>query len=492
MPTTDTPLTEDAMRFRFPPRDSRGLLLGLRPRQVALLGAAGICLVIGPAARGTAGLAVGILAAIALALVCFVPVGGRSLEQWTPILGAWAWRGPAGRRWRGGPAQPESDGITLPAPLDTLALLSASTEERQVAIAADRRRGTYTAVLALSGRMFPVLERSEQQRRVRSWGACLDSLAREGSPIGRVEWTERTLPDDGSALRRWFTDHAAYPDSPQAQSYAALIDSAGPVTQTHETYLAVQLDARRARRAIRQAGGGDTGAATVLLRELRTLETRLRAAELNLTGWLPPRALARLLRTAYEPGSRTILAGRDGDGDRAGCAPAAAGPTAADTHWSTYRTDDAWHATYWIAEWPRLDVDADFLTPLLLRTTVSRTVSVVMEPVNPRRAAREVQAARTAELADEALREKAGQITTARRRTEHEALLARERELVAGHGDYRFTGYVTVTAPTLDALEIACGEIEQAAHQSLLEVRRLYGEQDTAFAAALPLCWSPR
>ena len=202
--------------------------------------------------------------------------------------------------------------------------------------------------------------------------------------------------------------------------------------------------------------------------------------------------MGRLLRTAYEHGSRTTLARRDGDGDRAGCDPKAAGPMAADTGWSTYRTDDAWHATYWISEWPRMDVDADFLTPLLLHTTVSRTVSVVMEPVSPRKAAREVQAARTAELADEALREKAGQIATARRRHEHEALLARERELVTGHGDYRFTGYLTVTAPTRDELENACGEVEQAAHQSLLEVRRLHGEQDVAFAAALPLCWSAR
>lgn len=61
---------------------------------------------------------------------------------------------------------------------------------------------------------------------------------------------------------------------------------------------------------------------------------------------------------------------------------------------------------------------------------------------------------------------------------------------VAGHGDYRFTGYLTVTAPTLVELGNACGEVEQAAHQSLLELRRLYGEQDAAFAAALPLCWS--
>ena len=483
--------TTSELRFRFAPRESRGLMLGLRPRQVVVLGVAAVTLVAG-VATGPAGLAAAVLLASALTVACFVPVAGRTAEEWAPIALRWAWRGKAARRWRGGPAAADSDGITLPPPLDALTILSVSADGRPVAVAADRRAGTYTAVLAVRGRTFALLEASDKARRVQAWGAALASVAREGSPIVRVQWTERTLPDDGSALRRWFTANAADPGSPEAASYADLIAAAGPVTQTHETYLAVQLDARRARRAIRQAGGGDTGAADVLLRELRTLEGRLRSADLDITGWLPPRALGRLVRTAYEPGSRPVLARRDGDGDRAGCDPKAAGPMAADTSWSTYRTDDAWHATYWVAEWPRMDVDADFLTPLLLHTTASRTVSVVMEPVSPRKAAREVQAARTAELADEAIREKAGQITTARRRQEHEALLAREHELVAGHGDYRYTGYLTVTAATPGELENACGEVEQAAHQSLLEVRRLYGEQDTAFAAALPLCWRAR
>jgi hypothetical protein len=491
MPATDSAV--EVARFRFPPRESRGLLLGLRPRQLAMLGAAGLAVVIG-AARGAAGLTAGTAVATALGVACFVPVGGRSLEQWAPVVATWLARGPAARRWRGGPrAHGDSGGITLPPPLDRVAVLAVAADGRDVAVIADRRRGTYTAVLALAGSMFALLEEQAKHRRTDGWGWSLASLAREGTPIARVQWTERTLPDDGSALRRWLTDHHTVDlGSAQAQSYDALLATAGPATQAHETYVAVQLDARRARRAIGQAGGGDTGAATVLLRELRTLEARLRAAELDLIGWLPPRGLARLLRTSYELSARPTLTRRDTDPDRSGCTPAAAGPTAADTTWSAYRTDDAWHATFWIAEWPRLDVGADFLAPLLLRTTVSRTVSVVMEPVSPRKAAREVQAARTAELADEALREKAGQIATARRRVEHEALLTRERELVAGHGDYRFTGYITVTAPTREELEVACGEVEQAAHQSLLELRRLYGEQDAAFAAALPLCWSPR
>ena len=64
----------------------------------------------------------------------------------------------------------------------------------------------------------------------------------------------------------------------------------------------------------------------------------------------------------------------------------------------------------------------------------------------------------------------------------------RERELVRGHTEYRFTGWITVTATTRDDLEAACALVEQAAVRSALEVRRIYGEVDQAFLrAGLPL-----
>jgi hypothetical protein len=155
--------------------------------------------------------------------------------------------------------------------------------------------------------------------------------------------------------------------------------------------------------------------------------------------------------------------------------------------WATCRTDDAWHATYWIHEWPRLEVGSDFLAPLLTGGGTRRTVSVTAEPVGTRKAARQIASARTAEVANQAMRERVGQMTTERNRIEAAEVDRRERELVAGHADYRFTGLLTVTAETLEALEEACLQAEIAAHSSCLEIRKLYGEQDQAFAAALPI-----
>ena len=60
-------------------------------------------------------------------------------------------------------------------------------------------------------------------------------------------------------------------------------------------------------------------------------------------------------------------------------------PTAAEPTWDLLRTDGVLHRTYWVAQWPRLEVGPAFLGPLLLTTTAVRSFSVVVEPVPPRR-----------------------------------------------------------------------------------------------------------
>ena len=155
--------------------------------------------------------------------------------------------------------------------------------------------------------------------------------------------------------------------------------------------------------------------------------------------------------------------------------------------WSWLRTDSTYHATYWIAEWPRIPVTSDFLRPLLLQSSLRASIAVTMEPISPSAAVREVEQAKTAEFADSELRRRGGFMMSARRRREQQVLARRETELADGHAQYRFSGYVTVTAGSLEELEEACHEMEQTAGQSLLEIRRMFGEQEIAFTYTLPL-----
>jgi hypothetical protein len=154
--------------------------------------------------------------------------------------------------------------------------------------------------------------------------------------------------------------------------------------------------------------------------------------------------------------------------------------------WEAVHTDATWHATYWIAEWPRVEVTPDFLGPLFF-SPLRRSIVLTMEPVSPSRAARQVAQARTADLADGELRRRGGFLVTARRAREQRSVEERDVELADGHAQYRFSGYVTVTAGTLEELQNARAALEQVAGQARLELRLLYGEQDVAFACSLPI-----
>jgi hypothetical protein len=354
----------------------------------------------------------------------------------------------------------------------------------------DARARTYTAVVALKSRDFVLLGEEDKHRRVDAWARVLAGLAREGSAVHRVQWVERSLPDDGDVMSRYLSDGLALPlTSPAARSYLDLLSRAAPVAERHDVLLSVAVHTGRSGRAIRAGGGGDEGACGVLVRELQSLERQLRTAEVEVEGTLAPSALVQVLRQAVDRHPRTIVA-RERD------QPVCSGrslqswpwPLGSESSWSGYRTDGTCHATYWVAEWPRVEVGPDFLRPLLLQSGARRTVSVTMEPISPSRATREVEQARTADVADEELRRRTGFMITARRRREQEVVAKRETELADGHGQFRFSGFVTVTANDWDALDLAAGRVEQAAAQSHLELRRLYGAQDRAFTWTLPLC----
>jgi len=161
-------------------------------------------------------------------------------------------------------------------------------------------------------------------------------------------------------------------------------------------------------------------------------------------------------------------------------------PMGTEVGWDAVRTDGTWHATYWVSEWPRVDVHPDFLGPLLF-APLRRTLSMVMEPVDPARAARQVAQARTAGLADGELRRRNGFLNSARHTRERQSVDERDIELADGHAQFRYSGYLGVTADTRDELVVACAALEQAAGQARLEVKRLYGQQDGALLCLLPL-----
>lgn len=507
-------MSAEARRYRFGPLERRGLVGQLRTSQVALLGTGLAAVIVLLQLSRSPAMVFAVLALIAAVVgICFAPIAGRTAEEWAPVVIAWAVHGgQRGQRWRsalpssgsrvraprssrrnGGPpdAIEAEEPVSLPPQVAGVMLLAAPLRGEDVGILKDARAKTYTGVLSVRVRSFGLLDQAEQERRLAGWGSVLAGLARENSPVRRLQWIERTVPSDGDQVARYLQEERD-PTVPLATtsvaSYIELVESAGAVTQDHELFVALQVDAKKAWRQVKRLGKGDQGAVALLLRELETLAERLVAADVQVEGALRPRMLARVIRDAYDPYGRTFrnrLAAVSPD--QAGTSPGQAWPLAADASWSEYRTDSAVHATYWVAQWPRIDVGATFLAPLLMQTNVLRSVSTVMEPVAPSIAIRKVEAARTTDIADEHTRARQGFVTTARKRQQQDATMRREDELADGHAEFRFAGYVTVSAPDPEALERSCAEVEHAAQQARLELTRLYGRQAEGFAFTLPL-----
>jgi len=354
----------------------------------------------------------------------------------------------------------------------------------------DGRYRTYTAIMKVRGHSFALLGNEEKERRVTGWAAVLSSLARERPVVHRLQWIASTIPDDGNAVRSFLSDRSAIPEqTPAYHSYDGLLSGAGAMTCRHDVHLAIQV--RGGRNVTSSTSGSASSACGNLLREVEALQRVLGDGEVLAERLLGPREVSALVRRSGEanPVDASAVEAAGQAQSIQDCPPCPVGwpwPLAVDSQWGHIRTDETWQATYWIAEWPRIEVGPEFLSPLLLGP-VRRTMSVVMEPLSPSRAVRQAERARTADLADTELRRRGGFLSTARKARESELATRRESELADGHSAVRFSGYVTVTAPTVRLLAEACDATEQAAGLCRLELRRLFGDQEQAFTYTLPL-----
>ena len=448
------------VRYRLPPLERRGVIAGWRAGQVAAVAGGLVLAVLSVRSRPSlAGVALAVAWVGGAVALAFWPIAGRTGEQWLPVVVRWGWAGATGHRFA--PASGPGTGTLVDVPtardggppwrmasrraptshsvFDGLRLVAGPADAHGpgMGVLVDEHARTVTAVLEVRGHSFALLAPPEQDARVAAWARVLASLAREGSAVYRLQWVETCLPDDGGAVRSHLDEHRVLDDdAPAVRSYRRLLGESSPVTRRHRVLVAVSVHRGRAARAIRASGGGLGGALVVLGREVGAVATALAGADIGIDGLLDRDGLADTLAGALRPAPPGGAAG--------GPAPATAGrsgdpwPMGTDAGWESVRTDGTWHATYWVAEWPRVDVHPDFLGPVLF-APLRRTLAVVMEPVDPTRAARQVAQARTAGLADGELRRRNGFLSSARHTRERQSVDDRDVELTDGHAQFRYS-----------------------------------------------------
>ena len=455
--------------------ERRGLILGLATSQVAALSCALIVAVFAEYTSGAVGILVTAPGWASLVAVALVPVADRPVLSWLPVVGHWRLRRRLGQtRHLASVREATATDLALPGIAGRLTVMEGP--ESKAALIHDMRTSTLTAMLSVSGSGFILADEGTQNLRVSGWGRLLAGLCQQQAVV-RLQVLERCLPGSGSDVRRWWAEHALSEAPWAARVLADLVADAHEVSDRHECFLALAIRTPRSGKR-----GMSAASVAVVEQQLAAIAEAARAADLEIHGWVTRSRLTAVLRATYDP-------------QGAACAHASAtgleassrlvvGPMAVHEEWASIRTDSAHHAIYWVQEWPRSEVHAGFLQPLLLARGARRALSLIAEPLPPAKALRDIRRAKVEYVADAAQRGRMGQLEDEATRAEAADLVRREQELVAGHGDLRFVGLLTVSAPTLDELAAACAATESAAAQAMCEIRRLVGQQGQAFAAA--------
>ena len=471
---------QSQLTVRFGRLPRRGLLLGLSAIRVACVACSAATFVPMLFIGGVSGVAAASPLWLTFVVLAFARWGGQPAAELVPTATHFILRRSRGQtRFRRGPNRPRPSG-TLALPGDAAPLRFHIDGVTGAAMLHDPHAHTLTAVALVRHPAYVLLSPEDQARRVHGWGRALAGLASTGT-CATLQVLEVALPDSGRGITGWWDAHGSKdPRQWVVREYEDLMRTCAPAASTHRTLVAISLDLRKAKRHIRQSGRGLAGASAFLRQEMTSLEASLRGAELQLTGWLDEREMAATLRTAYDP-----VVDLDGDLTHS---LSTAGPVAVDEHWDHVRHDTGYSAVLWISEWPRVAVPPFFLHSLVFQPGIRKSLSLTFEPVPADAALRDIRRAKVEYATDAAQKAKLGTLADLADSAEREDVLERERALISGHADIRFTGMLAVTATTRDALEAALAEIARAATQSGCETRRLFGRQARAFAvAALPL-----
>ena len=420
------------------------------------------------------------------------PVRGQPPVTWLPVLSGWVLRAPrrrrlnpaplagacAGQRWQRSSLEGTGGGVAG----ITVAPARQRPGDDPLGVILDRSNGARAAVISVPGQSFGLLDPDEKRRRLAAWGRVLATAGRAGSPVHRVQWIEMAWPGSPAALRARLEGAPRRHDGP-GRSYRELIEDAGPASQEHHAFIVVAVHPRKVGASLRPVPSREEAITDHLRREVRLLSGQLSGAEIAGAVPLGANDVVAILRAA---GAGAPALVRREEARQPGGVERWPRVMATQERWAFFRTNGSLHVTYWISEWPRLEVGPDFLAPLI-SAGGTRRLGLTMAPIDPHRALRQATSDRTADLADEELRRRAGFVPSARRSRAAEGVVRREAELADGHADYRFSGYVTVSATSVDELDQRCAEIEQAAQHAHLELVRLWGRQEEAWSWTLPL-----
>lgn len=422
-----------------------------------------------------------VLAVVTLAVaavLAFLPVGEYRGCEWAAVAWTYARRRILGRTRDLPQLGEQSRGRGALRGYRFLSFESPLPVQGEIAVAVRRHR--FTAVVECRGPSIALKDDGEVGAAYAAWGRFQRLAALASSRIARWSWTEIVGPSDPEAARQWFEQRRRVPaEHAAAASQRELLDDAGSSRQ-HRVLLAFQVDAEKASRQVKIAGGGDLGACTVLARALAWICPSLRstAGLLETRIWTPDEMGAGL-RTILDPFAAGVVAKLGGS--------ARFGPEGSEDRPGSYFADGVHHVAGRILRLPELAVDETFLAPWLLAGEYPRVVTFLFTPGNPRLAVHASESRRITGETLEGLLQRLGFSLTHRRARKQQAREEHEAELGGGEAPYDVLGVVTVAGRTAEDADAAWDAVEQEAALARVELARRWLQQEATFAHCLPL-----
>lgn len=487
---------DPARPVRLPHRSRQGIVLGLDGAQLLVLAAAASVVLIAVNRFGPPGLLYSMPVYLPLAVSALVTVRGLSAPR---MAGLWISKqlrhigGATVHHYRPERAQLEGT-LNLPGTRASVQLWDVDgmasiyhPHERTVSI---------TAELEVQG--FLMKDGPQRLDLAQQWSPVLAALTQRPG-IKRVTLQERTTRTTIRPARDQYEESSRRrlvdPCSPAAINYSDVLNTSERFAVGHRNYLTLTLDLVALGAQLKALGSGKKAVQALSAIEAGNLTEAMRAAKVTVRAWLTPRDVAELARTTFDPDSIPML--RNRNAEHRGVDSAGIGPMYLEEppgRNGVVHTDSAVHTTMWIHEWPRSDAPVGFLAPMVFarhpvtNEAVSHILSIVAAPVPVGRALRQIREEKKIWRGNERLRARRGTQGSIVDESDWLALEQREQELLAGHGEFGYGAYLTVTAEDEQTLEQAIAGTRNALSVVGMEAQILYCQQAEALLVnALPL-----
>lgn len=343
--------------------------------------------------------------------------------------------------------------------------------------------GSFSIVIGTEPDGAALVDEEQVDGWVADWGHWLANLGDEPG-IEAASVTIETAPDSGTRLRREVSMHLNDDNAPAFAKamLAEAVENYPAGSSTVKAYVAITFSA--AARA-----GGKKRTAEEMGRELAARLPGL-TGDLQATGAgsahpLAAQELCEVIRVAYDPAAAVLIDEAHANGEIPELSWPDVGPTAAQASWSGYRHDSAYSMTWSMTSAPRGNVQSGVLARLLAphRDIARKRVTLLYRPIDAARAASIVDAdVKAASFIATAESKPAARDVLAMR-----SALAAASEEASGAGLVNFGLLVTATVFDYDSHADARAAIDNLSATARLRLRPVYGSQDSAFAAALPL-----